>query len=594
MSDHLSTEEQLARLAEQCENLNRVVQEQGERLRAIEQQLKTPPAVNSSKARSSNNQSRTQAAADEQAPKAQRVDLENRIGGSWLNRIGIIAVTLGVGFFLKYAFESQWIGPFGRVAAGVLAGLAFLFAAERLRLRGYRSYAHGLAGGGILILYLSAYAAYAYYDLINHLAAFTLMAGVTALAVALAARFDALPIAALGLIGGFLTPLLLSTGVDQQAALFGYVALLDAGVLALAYVKGWRSLNYASFVATALLSAGWMATWYAPPKLFTTLFFLTLFFLIFALIPVLNNIAQRRRAEWLDISLIFGNAAFFYGACYLLLEQRFDAWRSLLALGLAGVFVALGELARRRTASDALLFFTFIGVAITFVTVAIPIQLKQQWVTMAWAAEGAVLTWIGFRAGERTARLWALPIFAVAILHWLGNDLPAADFQAGNSFLPLLNVRAASCAAIIIGLAYAGWLYHRGSGRVAEREREVLRGVLWLTANLLTLVLLSLDAHDYFRRRNLELASQLSLSMIWALYSGAALTVGILKGVRLMRVAALGLLCLTVAKVFFFDLSSLERFYRIGSFILLGAILLSVSFLYQQRQRQRQANGESL
>lgn len=584
MSDNLSTEEQLAKLTEQCASLQRVVLEQGERLRVIEQHLQTPSVANPPKPRPPDNPLRA---------TAPRVDLENRIGGSWLNRIGIIAVTLGVGFFLKYAFESQWIGPLGRVAAGALAGFAFLFAAERLRSRGYRSYAHGLAGGGILILYLSAYAAYAYYSLIEHLAAFALMGLVTALAVALAAFFNALPIAALGLIGGFLTPLVLSTGVDRQAALFGYIALLDAGVLALAYVKGWRSLNYASFIATAILSAGWLATWYAPPKLFTTLFFLTLFFAIFALIPVLNNIARSRRAEWLDMSLIFGNAAFYYSACYLLLGDRFDAWRSPLALALAGVFLALGELARRRVASDALLFFTFIGVAITLVTVAVPIQLKQQWVTIAWAVEGAVLTWIGFRAGERTPRWWALPVFSVAVLHWLGAEA-SVDVPAGASFLPLANARAASCATIIVCLTYAGWLYHRERGQVPQRERELWRGGLWLAANFLALILLSLDAHDYFRRRNLELASQLSLSMIWAVYSGVALAVGIVRGVRLIRVTALGLLCLTAAKVFFFDLSSLERFYRIGSFILLGAILLGVSFLYQQRQRQRQTNGESL
>src|SRR5207237_10032411 len=125
------------------------------------------------------------------------------------------------GCFLKYAFENQWIGPRGRVIIGLGLGLAFLMLGERLRSRGYRHYSHGLSGGGISILYLSIFAAFAFYHLIEQLPAFLLMTLVTTTAVLLAARYDALPIAVLGLIGGFLTPIVLSTGVDNEAGLFG-------------------------------------------------------------------------------------------------------------------------------------------------------------------------------------------------------------------------------------------------------------------------------------------------------------------------------------------------------------------------------------
>ncbi|MEJ7708510.1 MAG: DUF2339 domain-containing protein [Pyrinomonadaceae bacterium] len=597
MSDQLPTEEQLRLLAKQYDDVSRLLLEQGERIRLIEQHLSAKAPARPSSAPQIPPASPDVVAATPPAPqvrKSNSLDLENRIGGSWLNRVGIIAITLGVGFFLKYAFENQWVGARGRITAGVASGLAFLFAAERLRARGYRSYAHGLAGGGILILYLSTYAAYAYYGLIDHLSAFILMAAVTTLAVLLAARFDAVVIAALGLVGGFLTPVLLATGIDQQVQLFTYVTLLNIGVLALAYAKGWRSLNYAAFAATSLVMLAWYAEWYTREKLFSTLFFLTLFWVIFALIPIFNNILKQRPTLWPDVSLIFGNAAFYYGVCFMLLNDQYHALMSSLALALAACYLAIGEYARRRNLRDQLLFFTFIGVAITFVTVAIPVQLRQQWITVAWAVEAAVLTWIGFRARSRAARLWALPIFGVGILHWLGNDvLDAATLQSAT-FVPLFNARAFPGAAVIASLAFAGWLYHRDSAHNVEaRERELLRGGLWLAANLIALTVLSIDAHDYFEVRNLELAKQLSLSIIWALYSGITLTLGILKGARLMRVAALGLLCITVVKVFLLDLSSLERFYRIISFVLLGAILLAVSFLYQQRQRHPDFKGET-
>src|SRR5205085_3367029 len=202
-------------------------------------------------------------------------DLEARIGGSWFNWLGIIAVVVGVSFFLKYAFDQHWIGPLGRVLLGGVTGCAILALAERLRLSGYQAYAYVLSGGGILILYLSVYAAFGFYHLIRQPFPFALMAFVTMAAVVLAARYNAYAIAVLGLIGGFMTPRLLATNVDNEVGLFGYAALLDAGVLALAYFKRWRSLNYLAFAATWLLFAGWWFKFYDDSKLWLTLFFLT-------------------------------------------------------------------------------------------------------------------------------------------------------------------------------------------------------------------------------------------------------------------------------------------------------------------------------
>ena len=186
-----------------------------------------------------------------------RRDLESIVGGSWFNWIGIIAVTFGVAFFLKYAFDKQWIGPAGRVSLAALVGIGLLYLGERLRRRGLRSYAYVISGGGVLILYLSIFAAYNFYHLIGQPTAFVLMAAVTTTAVLLSVRLNALPVAFLGLVGGFLTPLLLSTGVDNQVGLFTYIALLDAGVLAVAYFKRWRSLDFASFAGTVAMTLGW-------------------------------------------------------------------------------------------------------------------------------------------------------------------------------------------------------------------------------------------------------------------------------------------------------------------------------------------------
>lgn len=667
-----------------------------------------------------------------------RTDLEMRIGGSWLNRIGIIAIAFGIAFFLKYAFDNEWIGPTARVAIGGAAGLVALIAGERLRARGYAQYAQSLSGGGILILYLAIFAAFAFYHLIAQLPAFLLMVLVTATAVLLAARANALLIAVLGLVGGFLTPALLSTGTDNEIGLFSYIALLDAGVLALAYFKGWRSLNYMAFAATALMIIGWMFTWYEAQKRWTTLFFLGLFFLIFAALSILQNTIKRRPSRGLDITLILFNALFYFSLSYGLLADGYERFQGSLAVLVSSFYMLLYYCAYRRNRNDALLSLTLFSLAVTFFTLAVAIQLDQQWVTIGWASEGALLVWISVRAENRTARLAALIVFGIAIAHWFSVDV--STFERGDQFLPLLNRRAvagaslisalmvaavyvnrqsgaeveakdgkqfgaafalaanalavtllsldvndyfeqinslngaalektkqhtiialwtlygtialavgikrewkllrvaalvllaaatlklllfvltidvgtashtlifnqtfASFALLISALLCANWFYKR-AGRIEAIERAGIVPLLIVTVNALAIIALSIEAHNFFNARigatgaaetqlrDTRLATQLALSVIWTMYGGALLIAGIVRHSKLLRIFGLILLGLTIFKVFLFDLASLDRFYRIISFIVLGAILLAVSFLYQQRQRQsKQGNSE--
>jgi uncharacterized membrane protein len=687
------------------------------------------------------------AVAPAQAPR----DFESIVGGSWFNWAGILAVAFGMAFFLKLAFENDWIGPGTRVSLGGAAGLGLLALAERLRGRGLRQYAYVLAGGGLLILYLSIYAAYNFYQLVGQPLAFVMMGSVTTAAVLLSVRLNALPVAVLGLVGGFLTPVLLSTGRDNQVSLFVYVALLDAGVLAVAYFKRWKLLNFLSFAATAVMMLGWLVAHYNAEKLWTTLCFLSLFFLIYAALAVVHNLLPRRRARWADVMLVGANASFHFSVAYVLLieagyERRLPA---TLAVIVSALFVLLFYAAWRLHREERLLAYVYVAGAVTFFTIALGTQYELYWVTTAWAIEALMLTWVGLRAGEPSARRAGLAVFALAALHWFGWDLPDSSFRAGELFVPLLNLRALSCASLIAALGGAAWLY-RGAARrgtVKSEEAADADSALGLTAAALGLTLLTFDLDDYFARRDelaraggathaldrvenargfsltalwtlygaglltfgvrlrrralryagllllvvatligvaeclpfyaaawhtpvlnptfaafallvaayfyvarlygrteglpegeraivpllvvaanllavlalsaeasgyfeariaeaapadseqaprsvgdLYLAKQLSLSLIWALYGAGLLVVGRVRRVRLLRLLALGLLGLTTLKVFFWDLASLDRVYRIVSFVVLGLILLAVSYFYQKSQQR--AGGE--
>jgi len=545
---------------------------------------------------------RSRPAAPAIAPTAfaQRGDLEARIGGSWFNRIGIIAIFLGVTFFLKYAVDNQWIGPAGRVLIGAAVGLAFLILGERLRKR-YPSYAYGLTGGGVAVLYAAIwFASGKKYDLLAQPVAFALMAVVTATASLLAARYNALPIAVLGLIGGFLTPILLSTGVDNESALFTYIALLDLGVLALAYSKQWRSLNYMAFISTVSMFAAWMSEWYRPEKLWTTIFFLTLLFAIFALLAVLYNVINRRATGWLDLAMVFANALLYFGTSYSLLDDKYYGSLGGFALLVAAFYLGLGYFTYRRDSEDSLLVFTFLGLGFLFSVLAVPIQFDQHWVTMGWAIEGAVMTWIGLRANDKTSRYAALVVFAIALSHWVMVDVHDFAYAAGSEFTPLLNRRALSGAVMAAALA-ATALFYKRYGREVE-EQSSFAGLFTLGANALALALLTIDANDYFEQRkalasggdyvsSLGNTKALTLTALWTIYGVGALFAGVARKLKTLRFLGMFLLAGATIKVMVVDLSyynsslhSLAVNQTFAAFALLIGALASAAWFYAKAE----------
>jgi uncharacterized membrane protein len=529
-----------------------------------------------------------------------RRDLESLIGGRWFNWIGIIAVAFGVAFFLKFAFDKQWVGAGTRVSLSALLGIVLLYVGERLRGRGLQSYAYVLSGGGILVLYLSDFAAYSLYHLIGQTPAFLLMVVVTTTAVLLSVRLDALPVAILGLVGGFLTPVLLSTGVDNEVGLFTYVALLDAGVLALAYFKRWRSLDFLSFAGTMAITLGWAFKFFSHEKVWTTLVFLSIFFLLYSLLAIFHNVLPGRPTRWFDVSLAGANATFYFGVSYLMLtEAGFDrATPATQALLLSIFFAELFYTTWRWSPDDRLLRYSYVGAAVTFLTAAVAIQLELHWVTIVWGVEALMLTWVGLRTNERAARHAALAVFCAAVVHWFTWDMREFAYGVDPSFVPLLNRRALSCAVLVGTIAAAAWLY-RHAGEIDKTERSTVRTLFALTGNAVALTLLSLDMNDYFAARlsqnathadlyaRIENGRQFSITVLWALYAATTLALGVLRRFALLRWGGLLLLLAAIGKVISLDSAFYAASWHLPVFnqtfmayALLVAVLAFAAWLY--------------
>src|SRR6202050_2943956 len=394
--------------------------------------------------------------------------LEKQIGQFWLNRIGIVAVLFGVSYFLKYAFENNWIGPAGRIAIGLLAGIGLIVWSEKFRSRGHLAFSYSLKAAGIGTLYLSLWGAFQVYHLIPAAAAFAAMVIVTAATIVLALTQNAEWLASFALAGGFATPVLLSTGENHEVALFSYIALLDLAILEVSIFKPWRRLLWGSFVGTMLLYIGWCSDYYSKDQRILTVCFTALFFAIFAAITLLSPYEESKRFTGPSVTLtlipLFNAVAFF-----LALYQMYQGENLTLtwyALALAAIYLGIAASFKKRFPKQDTTFIHLLHVAmaITFITIAIPLKLEGQWITISWLVESAVLLWISVKTQVNFLRYLASIALVLGLFRLLFYD----HFQTETL---LFNLRFFT---YLIAIAVLGGIAFFGKRLASEQEMQII------------------------------------------------------------------------------------------------------------------------
>ncbi len=507
-------------------------------------------------------------------------ELESMIAGSWLNRIGIASVLFAVAYFLKYAFDNQWIGPTGQVAIGIFFGAGLLVFAHWLLGRGYLYFSEGIVGMGASVLYLSLWAACSYYTppVMSRDMAFVAMIAVSAAMLAIAIGRDSQRVAALALAGGFITPMLVSTGQDAQIVLFSYLLILNSGLLVFAHQRNWRWLEGPALVFTLIYFWGWYDQFYRDEKLLITVFFATLFFALFSAIPVIR---VRRTAQLQPEQ-----------ALYIMMHKHYLWPLTLATLGLAALHLVIVQLmppVREGDATVARLLFA--GLALTFATLVIPIRLEGKWITIAWAIEGAVLMWTGFRTRVWYLRASAFVLFAIVGARLLMMPMPLVQAFANERFASF------AVALVCFAIALIFWKQDENQSEVEPGE-ETLFAVLGIAFNVLAVFALTIEMRNAFftpgmpwYQGDARLKYGLSVSLLWTLYAAVLLFLGMRWSEAGMRWQALILFGIVIVKVFFGDLSSLQGVYRIFSFVVLGLVLLGVSFFYQKKLAEKKRGG---
>ena len=424
-------------------------------------------------------------AASDAAPR-RHIDLEQRIGARWATWVGIVAILFAVSFFLKWSFDSDLIGPRARVALGGAAGIALLLAGLALsRRRDVPYLSEGLAGLGLGVLYLSLWAAHGLYGLLGAPATFTCMLAVTVLGAVVAVASSRQITAALAVVGGLLTPVLLTVARPDERNLLVYLLVLDFLVLAIARFRSWPALNRLAWAGSALLFLPVFLRQPEAPHPLTRLVLLSGLFLLFVAVPLLRERAEYRRIGEVDLLLVVGNAAGYFWVVYVTLEAWHPMATGPYALALAVVYRAAAADYAARVADDHATVRLHEGIAWTFLTIAVPLALDARWVTLAWAAEGVMLLWAAARMTTPVAAWGGFGALALAAARaafldraWYADFPPVWNL---TYFVHLLVV-----VALIAGGAFAVKIR---SARLPAETAAAMQNTLWVMAAVVLAVL---------------------------------------------------------------------------------------------------------
>ncbi|MRR05910.1 MAG: DUF2339 domain-containing protein [Deltaproteobacteria bacterium] len=397
-------------------------------------------------------------------------------GGSLLVKTGIIVLFVGVSFLVKYAAEHSLLPIELRLSGAALAGVVLLALGWRLRIQ-RTAYAHALQGGGIAILYLTTFAALRLYALIPPAFAFAVLVAVAVLSAILAVLQDSRSLALLGASGGFLAPILASTGTGSHVVLFSYYALLNLGIAGIAWFRSWRMLNLIGFSFTFVIGTSWGWKYYRPEFFTTTEPFLILFFLIYTFLAVLFALRQPPNLKgYVDGTLVFGTPIVAFALQALLVEPyHFGLAWSALGLGLFYLPLAWLLFLKRplfmRTLAEA--FFAF---GIIFATLTIPFALDGRWTSAAWALEGAALLWVGVRQHRQSARVFGM------LLQFGAGSAFLTDIYGTVDSLQVFNGLFLGTALIALTGVFSAYILHRHKENV--HPWEALTGFILLTWGL--------------------------------------------------------------------------------------------------------------
>jgi uncharacterized membrane protein len=510
--------------------------------------------------------------------------LESWIGARGLGWLAVVLLLFAAAFFLKYAFDNEWIGPTGQVAFGLLLGAGLAFAGFRLHQRSRRLFGQMLTAAGVVLLYLTTFASFGYYHLVPQEWGFVFLVALVVESFVLALVYEAPAVALMAVVGGLLTPLLMHSETDQYITLFGYLLVLDAGVVLVALRRPWLAFCTLALVGSQAIFTGWAEINYHPEKLPWALGFQVALFVLFQSQLLLAHAWRRRLVDVEALIRLVLLASLFAGSIFALLWTDYHPWLGSLAVALGTLYAAFAWYNLARPTDNPYLLSVFIAVAMGFTALAIPLQAQAAWIPVGWAIQGLALWAFGLRIRNDVLRAMGFVLLVLAVGRLVTVDTPYTDRELFVPFFNWYAVPALIVAACVLAAAELSRRYH-GLGRGFNRVAQVGLG---LAGVLLVWFVVSNDLYDFFYLvsggNTPRLLAQTVLSAVWAAYALAVLAVGLRLHSEPLRWTGLGLFALTFAKVFLYDTAELDGLYRVAVFLALSVMMAAAAYGYQRLQ----------
>ncbi len=515
------------------------------------------------------------------------------LGQKWILIVGIITMVFGIGYFLKYSFDKGWIGPVGRVSLAYLWGIGFLIGGSIFQKRNYKTFGLFLIGGGIAVLYFSAFAAFQIYELFGQTSSFGIMILITVLSMALSLAYDEKWLAVLGMMGGFLTPILLSTGQDNQIALMTYISILNMGILGVAFYKKWNLLNILGFIATYIIYIGWLLNHYTfhntgirSEKFWPALLFLNGFYLIYSVIPFAYLFFRENKEKLISLAIVLPNSFIAFLLSFLLIIDHYPAeWVSVIAIGYALTYLLMATFLYRKGRQELQTFVILLSEASLFLVITVPLLVSEYWITVFWLIQSLALLWMGIKLKRHLLTIGAYTLLIITVVKFWFYDYNTIFLFIGDridgGFTHLMAPRYLTIGFLLLVTFVFAVLIKKERHQTfsdSDLKDEKLFYSLWI---LVLFAILNTETiaffHDYLPK-----ASLAAISVLWALFSIGLMVKGIIGNHINIRRVALILFVLTLGKIFLFDMARFSTPYRIVSFMIVGLILIGTSWLYHR------------
>lgn len=492
---------------------------------------------------------------------------EEAVGFKWFGRIGILALVLGVAFFVKYAFDNNLIGYLARIIIGVIFGVGLIVGGEIVaRKEKYLKWARNLVAGGIAITYFSTYAAY-HFPVYREAIGISLSTDLILLslvvigAVILAIKDDSKIVAGEGFVLGYLTAFL---GEKMDFTTLIYSLLLTLALITVTIYKQWAAIGIGGIIGTYLVYFKWSGSGSAynlfsvPETFWIPAIFLSTYYLAYVLYSLL---IKEKETIFGPIVAVVNSLIFFllFGALVDYFFPDFTGLFSWILTVTSFIIYLLARLLKR-----TILRFTYLALAIFFLTVTIPIEFEGEWITFLWALEALLLAIVGVNANAVIVRYAAYCVAGITALKTLGIDYALSDFNFENL---LDSKRVFVYLAVIISFYFTAFYLKKHATILEEQEIKLPDFYTWSSLVLLT-QLIWLEMESFW------------ISIGWASLALLIMVLGFGLKQKALRLQGILLFAITIVKVFVYDTSELSTLYRTVSFLVLGAILLSVSFVY--------------